>query len=165
MPDFAATPDGRYVVFTGFHLTGVNPTFKNDCFVRDTVTGTTRSVSGAMPRATALSMVQWVDISPDGRHVFFNLLERPDGSSAILQRGFLGDLANGQLWELSAPQGTYLGDITGVGFSPESDLFVFKSEGRILPIDKNNFGDIYVARLSSATKPRVPVALIAPLGQ
>lgn len=152
--DYAVTPDGRYVVFTGSNLTAGNLELRNNCFVRDMLAGTTRSVSGTLPRAAALSIVSGVDISPNGRYVFFGLIERPDGSTAIDAHAFLSDLVSGQLRDLAAPQGTYLGDVGGGGFSPDSDLLVLGAQGRLLPIDTNNTGDVYVLRLGMPTKNR-----------
>jgi Tol biopolymer transport system component len=165
--DFAVTPNGRLVIFTSHSsdlVTG-DANQKGDCFIRDTVAGMTHSLTGSLPRATGLSAVESVDISPDGRYASFLLVEQADGSTEIHSHRYLYDAVTGGLMDLSAPGGTYLGEIIGAGFSADSKLYFFGTDKGFLPLDTNNNYDVYAVQLGSQSKRRSPVALIAPLGQ
>jgi hypothetical protein len=164
--DYAVTPDVRYVIFNSLSSDLVpNDTNQNDdCFIRDTVTGITHSLSGLLPRAVPLSLTGSVDISRDGRYACFQLTEERAGLSGIHSHLYLHDEVTGQLTELTTPQGTFLGDVIGAGFSADSQIYLFSGKGSFMPFDTNNDYDVYAAQLAPKSKRRGPVVLPSTLG-
>ncbi|MGC9318337.1 MAG: FlgD immunoglobulin-like domain containing protein [Armatimonadota bacterium] len=157
--------DGHYLAFQSgaTNLVPNDTNNRDDCFVRDLVTGETTcvSVSSSGIQGNAGSVRPW--ISGDGRHVLFssNASNLVPGDTNGATDIFLHDRETGATVRVSVSSaGVQANDDSSEPcLSSNGEIAVFCSEAsNLVPGDTNGVGDVFAHDLTTGTLTRVSVA-------
>lgn len=145
--------DGRYVAFTGNHLTPDDSTRSDDVYVRDRLAGTTTMVSRSSAGAAGNDLSAHPEISESGRVVTFdsmaNNLVAADSNNA--EDVFVRDLAASTTVLASRRTGGAQGnnDSGDPDISADGSRVVFNSfASNLVPHDTNGVYDVFFVKLS-----------------
>lgn len=148
----ATTHDSTVIFGSGKKLLPTTGSY-GDLYLRDLVTGTISMVRDGKPSLlNGLGFAGTAAFSPDGTKLAFTgggILPSDDNDASV----FVRDMRTGQITPVYAPDGVHgLRDVTGLTWSSDSTKLAFVSYQQLLPGDKNDRSDIYVAQLEPTTQ-------------